>query len=324
MNLTVMIVEQLDWDAQLRTLRFKPRRGAEFWVARSDEYDHPRSGPFHILEPEQEREFAYKFKQAPNRRSGHFVELGNGQAQFNTEWHGIPTESSGVSCYAICLPQDAVPDIIEFSDPRRTGHLYQHYASYDDQMGRVVCYLECRSRYGAFDFDLHLEFHRDARACRSFEAVTGGPEVNDFKHIAEWIGSERDKVLIQQFFDYSSNISAGDGSQILRDSVVEGPVVTAGAAGIIGAIGDNARGHAKGSAGSQHNVSVPTAHNDGKVRLVNKARSSIMVRVLGVVTLAVALIATVLVFLGITNIAIAGYAVALISLVAAAIPLFRD
>lgn len=319
-----MIVEQLDWDAQLRTLTFKPRDGAELWVARSDEYDHPRSGPFHILEPEQEREFARKFGQVPNRRSGHFVELGNDQAKFTTAWHGIPTESSGVSCYAICLPKDAVPDIIEFSDPHRTGHLYRHYASYDDQMGRVVCYLECRSRYGSFDFDLNLRFHRDARACRSFEAVTGGPEVNYFRDIAEWIGSDRDKVLIQQFFDYSSNISAGDGSQILQDSVVGGPVVTAGAAGTIGAIGDNARGYAKGSARGEHDVGVPSTHNDGKVGLVDRAKSSIIVRVLGLVTLAAALIATALVFLGVTDIAIAGYAVALISLVAAAIPLIRD
>lgn len=53
-----MVVEQLDWDAQLRTLTFNPPDGADFWVARLDEYNHPRAGPFHILEPDYEREFA--------------------------------------------------------------------------------------------------------------------------------------------------------------------------------------------------------------------------------------------------------------------------
>lgn len=319
-----MIVEQLDWDAQLRTLTFKPRDGADLWVARLDEYDNPRSGPFHILSPDQEREFARQFRRAPSRRSGNFVEIGKNQVQFNTEWHGISTASSGVSCYAICLPREAVPDVIEFTDPRRPEHFYRYYASYDAQMSRVICYLECRSRYGSFDFDLALKFHRDARACKNFGKVAGGPEIDQFRDIVELIGSDRDRVLIQQFFDGSSNIAAGDGSQILHGSVVEGPVVTAGTGGTIGAIGDRAHGRAHGSANGEPNATSPIIQNGGNIGLADRVRSSIIIRVLGVITLVAALIATVLAFLGVTDIAIAGYAVALISLVAAVIPLFRD
>ena len=103
-----------------------------------------------------------------------------------------------------------------------------------------------------------------------------------------------------------------------------GGLLCQGAAGTIGAIGDNARGYAKASAGSEHNVGVPSTSNDGKVGREDRAKSSIIVRILGIVTLAAALIATVLVFLGVTDIAIAGDALALIPSIAAAIPLIRD
>jgi hypothetical protein len=60
-----IIVELLDWDGQLKTLTFSTPEGTKFWVAQLNEYRDPRSGPFHLLEPEQEHEFARRLSLDP-------------------------------------------------------------------------------------------------------------------------------------------------------------------------------------------------------------------------------------------------------------------
>lgn len=273
MNVTSLIVDRLDWDGQIKTLTFRPKDGADLWVARFDEYLDPRSGPFYILEPEQEREFARKFQRAPSRRPSRYEELGGGAVRFPTEWLGIATEGgSQFSWYAFCLPEDGVPDAIEFSDPR-SGRKYSYDAGYDNQTGRIVCYLECRSKYGSFDFDLTMTLHRDAEACRSFVPVTATPntlvrEMSDLLEATDVVASTKARIVIQQFFRGDQNITMSAG------------------------IGE-------------------------------RAKSSTWVKIFGFITLAAAVTATVLLITKVTDIGIAGYAVALISLFVAIIPLFR-
>ena len=187
MNVTVIIVEQLGWDAQLKTLTYSPKDQLDLWIATPDEYLDERRAPFHILDPEQEDEFALKFQRTRSRTSSRYTRLSDGTAQFETDWRGIPTKRTSLSCYALCLPQDAVPDLIEFSDPRIPGHLYRYRAIYDGQEGRVICYLNCRSKYGSFDFHLVVKFHLDSSACESFAPVSGGdyePDLGDFEMMA--------------------------------------------------------------------------------------------------------------------------------------------
>lgn len=251
-----------------------------------------------------------------------------GEAQFSTEWRGIPTERSGLSYYAICLPRDALPDVTRFSDPHASGRDYGHYAAYDDQMDRVVCYLECRSRYGSFDFDLTVRFHRDAKACRSFKLViTDGfvPSMTSFRHSADWMGSADDRILVQQFFENSKSIVADRGALVVEDSGISAPIVTGGVSGAVGAIGNDALVHARSlKSGSAGNVDASTASNGAMDKLAHRAISSPLVKIFGIVTLVAAAGATALLVAGVTDIGIAGYAVAVISLIAAVIRLLRD
>ena len=311
MNLTAIIFEQLDWHAQLKTLTFKPKEGADLWVARFDEYQDPRSGPFHILEPEQEREFAHQLQHARSRRTGRYEELGGGSVRFNTEWRGIPTERSGLSCYALCLPEDGVPDSIEFSDPHQSGRLYRYHAAYDDKVSRVVCYLECRSSYGSFDFDLSVTLHRDSRACRSFTPIAEGHDIGGLRELTDWIASAEDKIVIQQFFQGSKNMQMGDGGLMINETDMQGSTA-------IGTISGNTRNIDNHAHGNMHSI----IHFAAMAKLAEKVRSSTWVKISGLIALIAVVTATVLLMTGVTDIGVAGYAVALISLLAAIIPLF--
>lgn len=187
MNVTVIIVEQLDWDAQIKTLTFSPKDQLDLWIAPPDEYLDERDTPFHFLDPDQEDEFALRFQRTRSRTSSQFTRLADDTAQFETDWRGIPTERTSLSCYALCLPRDAVPEMIEFSDPRAPSHLYRYRAIYDDQKGRIICYLNCRSKYGSFDFNLIVKFRLDSNACERFTTVFGGdyePDLTDFEMMA--------------------------------------------------------------------------------------------------------------------------------------------
>jgi hypothetical protein len=183
-NVTTIIAELLNWNGQLKTLTFRPTQGRDLWVARLDEYRDQRSGPFYLLDPDQEQEFALQLKNRRSRTVGRYERLGGGVFRFQTEWRGIRTEPEQLSCYALCLPPEATPDSVEFTDPHAPGRTYRYTAMYDDQHGRIVCYLSCRSRFGSFDFDLAVTFHRDAEACRNFATVSSGSYEPDIDFLA--------------------------------------------------------------------------------------------------------------------------------------------
>lgn len=311
MNLTVLIVEQLDWGAQLKTLTFRP--GRDFWVAPLDEYRDQRSGPFHILEPENEHKFARKFMRAQSRMTGRYEDLADGRARFRTEWRGIPTEATSVSSYALYLPEDAVPDLIEFTDPRAAGRLYRYRAVYDDQKHRIACYLDCRSSYGAFDFDLTVEFHRDADACRNFSPVSDGqyePSPVDYDGMVGMAGGRwKEQRIVQQFFDNSKSVQVLDHGLAIDNATVQGPVITGEVSGTVGAIGNHAR-----------SGSVQSSHGN----IVAKAKASTLAKISGLIALVATALATVLLIVNVTNVGIAGYIVAVISALVAIIPLFRQ
>jgi len=180
----------LDWGGQLKSVTFGAKGELDLWVALPDEYLDRRAGPFHILKPEFEYSFAKELQHARSRRSGQYVALPDGAIRFETDWRGVPTKASGLSCYALCLPSGGVPDLIEFTDPRLAGRTYGYRAMYDDQMDRVICYLDCRSSYGSFDFHLLVEFHRDSTGYKDFRPVSQGDDkhhdVGDLEYYAAW------------------------------------------------------------------------------------------------------------------------------------------
>lgn len=241
LNVTVIVIEQLEWGGALRTVTYAPSDGADLWVARLDEYEDARSGPFHVLDPGHERQVARGLRRSRSRTTAGYTHVGGDLMQFKTEWLGIATNRSGLSCYALALPTDAVPERISFTDPHSPDREYRYRAVLDRPRSRVVCYLECRSRLGSFDFDLLVTFRRDSAGCGHFAAHEGGKVTPDFQDLTRMAGFRSDERVIQQFFDSSTAINAGSQSIVVSQANVDGPII-GGVSGVVGAIGTSATG----------------------------------------------------------------------------------
>jgi len=159
MMLKALIVEQLERDGTLKSLRMQPSTDRDIVVAFADEYDEPRHGPFHFLDERDERRFREGFANCRARRLRYPNFVSNGALlHVETSWYGIPTERNSLSYYALSLPEFGIPRLISISDPHRAGHEYRRYVTRDDERNRYVIYLECASSMGRFDFDLACDF----------------------------------------------------------------------------------------------------------------------------------------------------------------------
>ena len=218
MMLKALIVEQLESDGTLRSLRMQPMVGREIVVAFAGEYAEPRHGPFHFLDEDDERRFREGFARCRARRLGtpNFTRDGR-SFHVETSWYGIPTERNWLSYYALSLPELAIPQRVSISDPHRAGREYRRFVTRDDDRNRYVIYLECVSSLGRFDFDLACDFGIDSQAFATSayhdsKAAEYGGTGDDWKY---WLNeSEREKV--QQFFIGSirmgDNYSAGQAA----------------------------------------------------------------------------------------------------------------
>ena len=203
MMLKALIVEQLESDGTLRSLRMQPATdGGEIVVAFAGEYAEPRHGPFHFLDEEDERRFREGFAKCRARRLGHPNFYRNGRSfHVETSWYGIPTERNWVSYYALSLPEFAIPRRLSITDPHRDGREYRRFVARDDDSRRFIIYLECASSIGRFDFALSCDFEIDetrfaTAAYHDPKSAEHGGRGDDWKH---WLNeSERNKV--QQFF----------------------------------------------------------------------------------------------------------------------------
>jgi len=161
MYVKAIIIEQLDDDGHLRTLRMLSAPEGHLTVAFADEYDKPHSGPFHFLDAQSENAFQKSFADCKRCRlpKSRFSEVG-GKSFFKTEWEGIPTERNSLSYYALSLPKFAVPTHILFKDPH-SDKVFSKNVVRDDKSQRFITYLGCRSSYGSFDFSLTVKFRKD-------------------------------------------------------------------------------------------------------------------------------------------------------------------
>jgi len=214
MEVTVVIVEQLEANGMLRTLRMQSDYDSRLTIAFPGEYDEPRTGPFHFLDDRHERKFRRAFGECKQRRlpSSRFNREGN-SFSLNTSWSGVPTEQGRLSYYALCLPENTVPIRVEFKDPR-TNREYKKVVSRDDQRGRYVLYLECRSSYGTFDFALDVEFKEVPQtefAQSEFQDATTqrhGAHVDAYTYLLP----EREQEKVQNFF--TKTIIMGDHNEV--------------------------------------------------------------------------------------------------------------
>jgi len=215
MMLKALIVEQLEADGMLRSMRMQPSTDRDIVVAFAGEYEERRHGPFHFLDEDDERRFREGFARCRARRlaNPNFIRSG---ASFHVEtsWYGIPTVRNWLSYYALSLPEFGIPERISVSDPHKAGREYRRFVTRDDEHRRWIIYLECASSLGRFDFDLSCDFRIDESSFASSEyrdskSAEYGGRGDDWKY---WLNaSEQEKV--QQFFIGSirmgDNYSAG-------------------------------------------------------------------------------------------------------------------
>lgn len=155
-----LIVEQLEANGSLKTFKMHASEPhGELIVALADEYEEPREGPFYFLERQDAETFSKGFAECQCRRIGkkNFRVLDR-TYEFYVQWRGIPTERSKTSYYALSLPEYAIPELIQIVNPRNPSREFQRSVVRDDQTNRFIVYLDCRSSYGQFDFDLICKF----------------------------------------------------------------------------------------------------------------------------------------------------------------------
>lgn len=200
MYVTTLIVAHLDYDGCMRIFEMRARPGSPITIARADEFDEPHSGPFHFLDGQDRDTFEKGFAECKRwKLSESDFTLADGMYRFRTSWEGIPTERNSLSCYSLLLPECAVPVEIRFNDPH-SGREYSKSVIRDNRHKCFVAYLECRSSYGSFDFQLEARFRNDESNFRSANytdehTTRPGAHVHPYKRLvptASW-------PLVQRF-----------------------------------------------------------------------------------------------------------------------------
>jgi hypothetical protein len=232
MMVKALIVEQLEVDGKLRTLRMQPGNyNSDIVVAFADEYEDHRIGPFHFLDDQDARRFSEGFANCKLRKVGsrRFYQRGD---IFHVElgWAGIPTERNWLSYYAVSLPEFAVPITLSVWDPHMPERQYRRTVTRDNQRHRYIIYLECTSSRGAFDFDLSCDFKIDEEGFlfsdyHDKKTTEYGSSGDDWKNLLPH--EEQEKVV--QFFVKDFNLH----KEVRRmKNKFEGPV---------GVVAENAR-----------------------------------------------------------------------------------
>jgi len=221
MNVSAVLVEQLELDGHLLTFEMRPEFTTSMTVAFADEYAEPRIGPFHFLDPKDERSFKEGFATAKVRKlSESRFKQENGLFHFRTSWMGIPTTRGELSYYALTLPEFAIPSYVNFLDPR-SSRPYDKTVIRDTERNRFILYLECRSSHGVFDFELETVFRIDEKGFG--EAEFPNDQSNrypasppDFAYRL----SEDQQVVVQQFFarEVKVNNKVGGGKNVKSSS----------------------------------------------------------------------------------------------------------
>jgi hypothetical protein len=190
-----LIVEQLEIDGTIKTLRMSSPYTRDMGVAFADKYDEPRFGPFHFLDEEDELKFRTGFANCRARRlSALNFEVKGEEYHVKLGWQGIPTQKHELTYYAISLPQFAIPKSISISDPHKPGKEYRGTIAKDEERSCYVIYLDCSSSIGKFDFDLHCIFYINQK-----EFLSSKKEYANLGDDWKYLVSKEDREKIGEF-----------------------------------------------------------------------------------------------------------------------------
>lgn len=202
MDVAAVIIEQLEINGDLSTLRMYSHGDNQITIAFPNVYDAPREGPFHFLDPRHEIQFKRQFAECRVRRlSKTAFNCINGIYELKIGWRGIVTHRGELSYYALLLPKQCIPTEVNFCDPR-SSRKYRKTVMKDHERHRFVLYLECRSSHGSFDFELHVRF---SLSPDQFVAATYSDNNTTEMHacwsIYEYKLSDQQNKSIQEFID---------------------------------------------------------------------------------------------------------------------------
>ncbi|QNU66555.1 hypothetical protein EHE19_017140 [Ruminiclostridium herbifermentans] len=171
MYINTAIIEKLEYNGTLKSVELKTsQKIGDLVVAFADEYEEPRSGPFHFRNVKYEREYNKKMEEAKSRRLGAgFFRKDGDEYVFRTQWQGIPTKRQELSYYALMLPEYAIPTLISISDPLSNDIQYRRSIKRDDSNNCFIVYIECTSKIGVFNFNLECEFTIDQKRFYNYE-----------------------------------------------------------------------------------------------------------------------------------------------------------
>lgn len=204
MILQSLIIEQLEVDGTLKTFRMHSEPNSEIVVAFADEYEEPREGPVYFLDKEYSETFRKGFAKCESRRLGKtkFRYLDN-QYEINISWRGITTKANELSLYSLSLPIYAVPQFISIGDLQNPPCELRRNVVKDEQHNRFLIYLECRSKYGVFDFNLNCQFSIDKLNFSSAQYKDSLTENNYYQNILKFALKSEEEVKVQEFLDKS-------------------------------------------------------------------------------------------------------------------------
>jgi hypothetical protein len=246
MNTNAIIHEQIDWDGTIKSFQLSADQSiGELWIAFPDDYSDERNSPFYFLDSEYETIFRNKWANCQQRKlsSRHFYGKGDSYV-FETTWQGIPTERDYLTYYALYLPEYGIPTDIRVTDTLDTGRQFSKIVFRDREKNRYIVYIECKSKFGQFNFNLFCQFHLDENNFQNStysDAKTVGfyAQLDHWK----WMFSKDETEKVEQFFVTNNHYHMGD--QYIVDQA--------------GAVGPNAT--ASGITFNQLNNSLPTNTN---------------------------------------------------------------
>jgi hypothetical protein len=165
MQVKGLIVEELNEQGELKSFVLNNDYGiGDLWIAFPDEYDNPRTGPFHFLDDSYEKLFSTVYKDKNMRKVGskRLKEIGYRQFEFYTNWDNIPVQASyELYYYSLYLPKFAYPINVDFELSIKN--------QWDDRLikfvkdkERYIIYIACKGSDDQFNKrpqDLKLTVH---------------------------------------------------------------------------------------------------------------------------------------------------------------------
>ncbi|MFB0847082.1 hypothetical protein [Paenibacillus oleatilyticus] len=196
-----VIIEKIEYDGTLKTVQLTSDYTGQLIIAFPDEYTDKRSGPFYFQNRQYDKVFRKMARANGSRRLDprHF-QRNELLTQLRIPWRNIPTERNEFSYYALSLPEYAIPLEVVISNPHTKSRMKKAVIK-DKQKKCYVIYIECRSRFGVFSFDLDCTFKNARRQEFDKYQYSDDDLIEDvYAHYDAWEAlasdNERDQVNI--------------------------------------------------------------------------------------------------------------------------------